>query len=542
MHPVFERLRKRKVVSWAVAYTAAAGVMYSILEGPSEPWGITDARLRAAQVALVGGLLVTLVLAWYHGEQGRQTVSTSELLMIGSLFALVALGIRLVWTPTAASDPRSPSSNWAVALGLPSAPEPGAPAAGDHAHPFDISRDGRLIVYRGGGVGGDAQLWLREQGSLDPISLLGTERGDTPSLSPDGSEVLFWRREAGLLRMPVRGGPPAVLAPDAYRQGSTWGADGFVYYAASDSTIRRVPVGGGDPEAFTAKEAAFVHRWPHALPGDGAILLTVTQQPTEGLPAQMEAAADSTFVGWASGEDRVPVRLFPGTNARFVDSGHILYMTVDGVLTGVSFDPRTGEAGSSHVPLRDDVWFSNGGLLGRYAISGLGDLLFWERSEEPAGWNDQVVWVDRGTGVVTPIDETWNVEAVTTWSRLELSPDGTHLAYSVFVDGTSRQRVRRLSDGTDWAIDPGTSGDRRAHWLHDGVGMTFVRAHYDPIGWWVVRAKADGSGEPETLLVASDVDLVAITEAELTPDGEWVIVRAGTSEAGGETSGTATHG
>jgi hypothetical protein len=42
MHPIFERLRQRKIVQWALAYLAGAWVLYQLLQ--REAWLITPTR------------------------------------------------------------------------------------------------------------------------------------------------------------------------------------------------------------------------------------------------------------------------------------------------------------------------------------------------------------------------------------------------------------------------------------------------------------------------------------------------------------------
>jgi serine/threonine-protein kinase len=42
------------------------------------------------------GFFVTLVLAWYHGEKGRQRVSGPEVLMIGGILALSGVLVPVV--------------------------------------------------------------------------------------------------------------------------------------------------------------------------------------------------------------------------------------------------------------------------------------------------------------------------------------------------------------------------------------------------------------------------------------------------------------
>jgi preprotein translocase subunit SecY len=97
----FEKLKKRKIVQWALAYVAGAWVVLQLLDVVAEPWGIGAGLLLAAQILLAFGFFATLVLAWYHGEKGRQRVSGPELLMLAALLVTSLLVALLVLTPQA---------------------------------------------------------------------------------------------------------------------------------------------------------------------------------------------------------------------------------------------------------------------------------------------------------------------------------------------------------------------------------------------------------------------------------------------------------
>ncbi len=59
-----------------------------VVEGP---WHLAEWMTRSIHAVLVVGFLVTLVVAWYHGEKGRQKVSGPELIMIAALLAIAGL-------------------------------------------------------------------------------------------------------------------------------------------------------------------------------------------------------------------------------------------------------------------------------------------------------------------------------------------------------------------------------------------------------------------------------------------------------------------
>jgi adenylate cyclase len=96
MSPLFDRLKERKIVQWALAYLAAAFVVFQSVEVMAEPWGIGPGLQRAIHILLFVGLLVVLVLAWYHGEKGRQRASGAELLMIAALLAIAGILLAVV--------------------------------------------------------------------------------------------------------------------------------------------------------------------------------------------------------------------------------------------------------------------------------------------------------------------------------------------------------------------------------------------------------------------------------------------------------------
>ncbi len=75
MPTLLQRLKERKLFQWALAYLAGAWLVFQGIEVLAEPWNLSEAVQRTIHVLLGIGFLVTLVLAWYHGEKGRQRAS-----------------------------------------------------------------------------------------------------------------------------------------------------------------------------------------------------------------------------------------------------------------------------------------------------------------------------------------------------------------------------------------------------------------------------------------------------------------------------------
>ncbi len=89
-------LKERKLVQWALVYLAGAWLVLQVLDVLQDPWHLQEWLLRTIQVVLGMGLLLTLVVAWYHGEKGEQRVTGPELVIIATLLILAALLLRML--------------------------------------------------------------------------------------------------------------------------------------------------------------------------------------------------------------------------------------------------------------------------------------------------------------------------------------------------------------------------------------------------------------------------------------------------------------
>jgi len=131
------RLKQSKLVQWALAYIAAAFALLQVLDVVAQRFAWPDRIEKVIILALVVGLFVALVLAWYHGERGAQKVGGTELLIIA---LLLAIGGGALWAYARA--PATP----VVAVAKPAAP---APAAGTHPaapKPFDPPADTLVVL------------------------------------------------------------------------------------------------------------------------------------------------------------------------------------------------------------------------------------------------------------------------------------------------------------------------------------------------------------------------------------------------------------
>ena len=82
------RMTRRKVVQWGIVYVAGAWGFLQGLEYVSDAFAWPDQIRQVALLALLIGLPIVLVVAWYHGDRGEQRVSGTELTIVTLLFVL----------------------------------------------------------------------------------------------------------------------------------------------------------------------------------------------------------------------------------------------------------------------------------------------------------------------------------------------------------------------------------------------------------------------------------------------------------------------
>lgn len=94
MLSLVQRLKQRKIVQWAIAYAATAWVSLEVFDLVAEQFFWPSWVRQSATIVLLFGLLITIVLAWFHGEHGRQKIGKFELIL---LIVLLSLAGQSVW-------------------------------------------------------------------------------------------------------------------------------------------------------------------------------------------------------------------------------------------------------------------------------------------------------------------------------------------------------------------------------------------------------------------------------------------------------------
>jgi serine/threonine-protein kinase len=355
-----------------------------------------------------------------------------------------------------------------------------------YGSPVAISPDGRRVAQIFAG-GTEYDLFLRSLDQWDGASLVrksGQERPYQPFFSPDGEWLGFVTPNA-LKKVPISGGTPIKLCDVNLSRGATWGEDGTIVFAPNPTSgLFSVPDAGGEPTPLTEldpqKDEAS-HRWPQFLPGGRGLLFTVHSAASNFDEAWIEA------LDLTSGERRVVHR--GGSNARYVSSGHLIYMN-QGTLFSLPFDAQLLEATGSAAPVVQQVGSSGEG--GAYFdVSGTGTLVFLS-GEAGGGLKLKAVLADR-EGRVEPL-----ITEERDFRQPRFSPDGDRLAVEIASDEGVDIWVYDLERDVPTRLTFDDGYDGRPVWSPDGEFIAFASGRTGG-GTGIFRKASDGSGEVEEL-------------------------------------------
>ncbi|MEO5511420.1 MAG: hypothetical protein ABIS27_12380, partial [Longimicrobiales bacterium] len=372
-----------------------------------------------------------------------------------------------------------------------------------------FSPDGRSFVYSGPGpVTGRSQLWLRRLGDIDAVPIAGSVGATSPEFSPDGTEVGFVTITPFSAKVvSVTGGQARTLVTEGISGGGlTWGSDGYVYFDGGYKGLVRVRPDGTDVTTVmpldTSKQEAFA--WPTALPDGRGILLRVRQGG--------ESPSNYSIVV-VNPRDGSRKHLLQGLVARYSPTGHLVWVSADGVLNAQRFDLRRRELTGSPVALASGIAVGGFSAAG-FALAPTGDLVYVSGANEKAPL--EILWRSRdGDGTGAKVDSTGVGGLITT---VALSPDGKSVALEI-LGQLSRIWVKRLDGGPTQMVTSELSNSRNPVWTSDSRDIIYSSAG----GERVYRRRADGSGT-EQLVVRERRGVNAIA---ISPDDRTLVLTTG---------------
>jgi serine/threonine-protein kinase len=372
------------------------------------------------------------------------------------------------------------------------------------------SPDGRSIVFSAAD-GDRQQLYVRAVDQLEATPLPGTEGGSMPFTSPDGRWVGFWSSGA-LKKVPIDGsGPATMICATTLPYGASWGGDDTIVFSRdTDGGLWRVPAAGGTAQALIKPDAMkgeYKFLLPQILPGDGAVLFTVTHT---GLPT-WEDDTEVVVQVLATAERKV---LAPGgADGRYLPSGHLLYLR-RGTLMAVPFDLQQLTATGGAVALIADVMqsantpsepFESG--AGQFSVSATGSLLYAPGGIFPDP-DRSLAWVDRnGSAEPLPLSPRPYVMP-------RVSPDGSRVL--VWTQGDRNVWVHDLSRGVTTRLTF-EGRNARAIWTPDGTRITYGSATAGPDNlFW---RRSDGGGTTDRLASSESFQ----SPGAWAPDGKTLL-------------------
>ena len=149
-----------------------------------------------------------------------------------------------------------------------------------------------------------------------------------PFFSSGGQSIAFWTG-GQLQKVFTSGSAPVTLADAARPYGASWGADDMIVYGEGPDGIWQVPGTGGTPEQLITVEDGELAHGPQMLLGDW-VLFTFR-------PAGISSWDDAQIVMQSLATDERVVLIEGGRDARYVETGHLVY-ALNGVVTAMAFD------------------------------------------------------------------------------------------------------------------------------------------------------------------------------------------------------------
>jgi len=355
-----------------------------------------------------------------------------------------------------------------------------------------LSPDGTTLVYTGRDSSSQRRLYFRSMSRLDPVAIPGSESGGLPIFSADGRWVAFVGN-SGFLKVPVAGGPPEPMCrPGGYVNGTWLESNALVFASGADPALRQCSA-TGEASTLVAGDSAETFNFPHGLPGDRGVLFTIRRGSTDRLVVLDLRTNVVKPLG------------ISGTDARYVETGDLVYANPDGMLRAVRFDLEALEPVGEPTIVEEGIRVLPTGKA-MIALSRTGVLV-----AAGSGASERTLQLVDRQGRAKPLHTRRG-----DFLDPRLSPDGRRIAVALGPDIWILERA--VGALTRLSFD---SSAIRPVWTHDGSQVGYVRQ----IGAQVDlrRINADGSAPAESLLAMSGL---SPWEVLFPPDGRSMIVRS----------------
>ena len=362
---------------------------------------------------------------------------------------------------------------------------------------FAFTPDGTRLAYLAEGEAGP-QIAIRALDELTISPVQHTRGAYLPFFSANGDWLGF---VAGgrIRKVPVGGGPAIEIAnPAATVFGATWSPDDVIVFATSVA-LWSVPAGGGDARILAAADSATGthYRWPAALPGGEAVVITIVDRSGFHLAAVSLGTGTIKRLGTQ------------GTSPYFVAPGTLVFARHDGALLAVPFDEKGLSITGPAVPIAGGVAVGTHGAA-KIAVSTSGRLAYLPRRVTQR----RLVFVNHRDGTIDSVPAPRQG-----YHTLSVSGDGRRIAAVVNDAGQSTLWVTDLERGTTSPVTLDSSTIAPV-WMADGRRIVFATSSNGREPGMAVRSlPVDGEGSVETLLGVEHGQL----PLSITPDGRTLV-------------------
>ena len=307
---------------------------------------------------------------------------------------------------------------------------------------FAVSGDGTRFAFST-----DEGIAYRAAGQREYRLLTGTDKGESPSFSPDGDWIVY-QANGHLRKIPVAGGAPITLIPnDSILAGRVaWGEDGSIVFE-TNSVLAVIPPGG----AVRSLRNATAAEQPRLTPDGRGVLYLDNRRNAKLMYYDLALDTAFTVLGWESAE------------AQLLPTGHLIYGSPAGGVYTIRFNQRRHAAEGSPSPVLLDMQ-PNGGVS-PFVVTKSGTLVY--RAGVDAEYR---TLIRQANGKVDTLPLAPKV-----LSYARFSPDGRSLAITIgAARGANRQTsIYNFALGTLTRFTQ-EGGGHSPVWSPDGTRLAFT--------------------------------------------------------------------
>lgn len=351
---------------------------------------------------------------------------------------------------------------------------------------FEISHNGKFIVFAGTDTSGKSELWLRPLNSEKAKALPGTDGAYYPFWSYDDKSVAYFIPNK-LMKIDLGTGLSTEICPAPDGRGGSWNRNNEIVFSPNSiGGLYLVSGNGGTPAEIIKTDRAIQDqslRFPTFLPGGKHFLYSIEND--------FYGASPSDVVKVASIDSHLDKTIFTGsTNVQY--AGGYVFFSKQNSLLCQRFDPGNFKRSGDVQTIAGNINYDPTRIKASFSVSSEGSLVFLHSFVENStlvllnanGKNEAVPVTTNVLGSLTPLSPS-DASSLSADSRSVLfTVQGSDLANSYISD-------YNLATGTTTRITFTPGLNSNPVWSPDGKLVAFSS------GPDVYIKNADGSGARE---------------------------------------------